>query len=409
MRVLNSRTVSLILAAAASSAALSVITPFLYADITVTRHLPASAAAGAFAFFAVGTALAAPLVGSLADRFSATTVAVSGRLLAAVAFLVLGYAATTPNVLLAAALLGAAASLARVPIQVLLVRSAPPDRARDVFGLAFVAMNGGSALGAIAGGALTQLSDPARMHRLYWIAAAVSALGIVFVLAAPRSPAVGVDNRPQPPESSYRALLGDRRIRLLLAISFVITLACWAQYTSGLPAYALTALHVSPRSLGVSIAVSELLVASLTSLVVARTRHIAGPQLLAVAGMVWAGCWAVFSLPLFTDLDPGAAVFGGLAVLALGDTLMAPVLSPLAATLAGEAATGRAMAAVSALSTSATALGPILASVLLGLELPRAFVLTQIGICLLAVIMALRLRATLRATAREAALTAHRA
>jgi MFS family permease len=200
-------------------------------------------------------------------------------------------------------------------------------------------------------------------------------------------------------------LLGDHRIRLLLAISFVITLACWAQYTSGLPAYALTALQVSPRSLGVSIAVSELLVAGLTSLVVARTRHVAGPQLLAAAGMVWAGCWVVFSLPLFTDLDPGAAVFGGLAVLALGDTLMAPVLSPLAATLAGEAATGRAMAAVSALSTSATALGPILASVLLGLELPRAFVLIQIGICMLAVIMALRLRAALQAAAPESVLT----
>lgn len=408
MRVINARTVMLILAAAASAAALSVITPFLYADITVTRQLPASAAAGAFAFFAVGTALAAPLVGSLTDRFSATTVAISGRLMAAVAFLALGFAGSTPSVLLAAALLGASASLARVPIQVLLVRSAPPDRARDVFGLAFVAMNGGSALGAITGGALTHLSDPTRMHRLYWIAAAVSVLGAVFVLAAPRSPAVAATDRSQPREVSYRTLLGDSRIRLLLAISFVITLACWAQYTSGLPAYALTALDVSPRSLGVSIAVSELLVASLTSLVVARTRHIAGPQLLAVAALVWAGCWAVFALPLFTDLDAGAAVFAGLAVLALGDTLMAPVLSPLAATLAGEAATGRAMAAVSALSTSATALGPILASVLLGLDLPKAFVLTQIGICLVAVIMALRLRTILQVAAPEPVLTGDR-
>lgn len=405
MRVLNRSTVSLILAAAASAAALSVITPFLYADITETRQLPASTAAGAFAFFAVGTALAAPLVGSLTDRFSATVVAVTGRLLATVAFLALGYAVTTPSVLLAAALLGATSSLARVPIQVLLVRSAPPDRARDVFGLAFVAMNGGSALGAIAGGTLAQLSDPTRMHRLYWIAAAVSALGTVFVLVAPPSTRAGTDDRRRPRQSGYRTLLADSRIRLLLAISFVITLACWGQYTSGLPAYSLTTLHVSPRSLGASIAVSELLVASLTSIVVARTRHVAGPQLLAVAALVWAGCWVLFALPLFTGLDPGAAVFGGLAVLALGDTLMAPVLSPLAVTLAGEAASGRAMAAVSALSTSATALGPILASVLLGLELPKAFVLAQIGICLLAVIMALRLRATMLASASAPVLT----
>jgi hypothetical protein len=84
---------------------------------------------------------------------------------------------------------------------------------------------------------------------------------------------------------------------------------------------------------------------------------------------------------------------------------MAPVLSPLAVTLAGEAASGRAMAAVSALSTSATALGPIMASVLLGLELPRAFVLAQIGICLLAVIMALRLRARMQAGAAGPVLT----
>lgn|GEM_PF-4027894 len=42
------------------------------------------------------------------------------------------------------------------------------------------------------------------------------------------------------------------------------------------------------------------------------------------------------------------------------------------------------------------------------LELPTAFVLAQIGICLLAVIMALRLRLALRAVAPEPVLIAGR-
>jgi hypothetical protein len=87
----------------------------------------------------------------------------------------------------------------------------------------------------------------------------------------------------------------------------------------------------------------------------------------------------------------GLFVVVGFAALSFGETMMAPILSPLAAALAPVGAVGRTMAAVTGAATVATAIGPILSSTLLGLQLPAGFIALQILFCLAAAAASMRL------------------
>jgi hypothetical protein len=200
-------------------------------------------------------------------------------------------------------------------------------------------------------------------------------------------------------------VLASRPVRWLLAVALLITLACYAQYDSGLPAYLLSATTVTPAQLGAAVAVNAILVAVLTAPVVALSRSRRSTSLLASCAAIWVVCWLVFALPLMVSGMDVTFTFVGFAAMSIGETMMAPILSALAAWLAPVGAVGRTMAAVTGATTVATAIGPVLAGALLGLHLPAGFIAMQVLFCLLSMASAHRLsrlsgmRAPVQATA----------
>ena len=169
----------------------------------------------------------------------------------------------------------------------------------------------------------------------------------------------------------YRTVLRAPGVRWMLAVTVLLTLACYAQFDSGLPAYALSVLDVPPATLGTAVAVNAVLVAVLTAPVVKATRKVAPARLLATCGLVWIGVWLVLATAdAARGPRPAAFVIGGYALFSIGETMLAPVLTPLAAALAPEGATGRTLAAMTGAQTLATAVGPGLSGALLGLGTP---------------------------------------
>jgi len=325
----------------------------------------------------------------------------------------LGWAGEPRTIWPAAAGFGAALAIAQTAIGVLLLGQVPVDRQRDVFGWQFIALNLAAAGGAVAGGALVYLSSQAAMRPVYAVGmlAALASAGVVALagrglagqrLADQRSNRRTAEPATDPSEPglagsvSYRQLLSRRPVRLLLVVAFGITLACYAQYDAGLPAYVLVATSVSPAALGSAVALNALLVAVLTGPVVAATRRRSGTTLLAGCAAIWVLCWLVFGLPLLLSGHDEGFVLLGFAVMSVGETMMAPILSPLAASLAPTGAAGRTIAAVTGAGTAATAVGPLLSSVLLGLGRPGGFILLQVSCCVAAGLLALRLGRLLR-------------
>lgn len=396
MRGFGGRTAVLIGGSSLATAGYGAVLPYLYSDVAQARGLGGAAAAGMFTAFALGSLATTPVAGRLADRRDPVLVAALARLGVVVAILALAAAATTATVWLAAAAYGAAVAATQPAIQVLLLAWVPEERRRDAFAWQFIGSNLALAVGGVAGGLLVDLSSAAGVQPVYRFAAAASLLSAALVWAvgrgapALRSP-VATDLGG---DVGWRAVLGRPAVRRLLAVTALLTLACYAQYESGLPAYALGSLDVTPRLLGVAVAVNAVLVAVLTGPVVAFTRRHDPASLLATCAAIWIGCWLVLALPLLHAGPAAAYVVVGYAAFSFGETMLSPVLSPLAAQFAPEGAVGRTLAAVGGATTGATAVGPALSGALLALHVPAGFIALQLACCVGAIAVAGTLRAS---------------
>lgn len=407
MRARNRQLLVVLIGASFGAVGWGAVLPFLYADIANARGLGAAAAALTFTAFAFGALLASPVAGRLADRCRPVTVATAARL-AMVVMIIWLMVAPSPGELWVAALgYGAALALLQPSVSVLVLGLTPPERRRDAFAWQFIGQNLGLAIGGVVGGHLIDLATPTGARPAYLFAAAGSLVSAVLVAAARvRSdrPARGEAPAPADPAEAadavgFRAVLQAPGVRWLLAVTAVLTLACYAQFDSGLPSYALTVLDIDPGTLGTAVAVNAVLVAALTAPVVRLTRTVAPGLLLAACASIWVVVWLVLGVPLLHHAAAAAFVVMGYALFSLGETMLAPVLSPLAATLAPSGAVGRTLAAMNGAQTAATAVGPGLSGALLGLGLPAGFIALQVLCCAVAILGARRLN--LAASHRE--------
>ncbi|SHH45838.1 Predicted arabinose efflux permease, MFS family [Jatrophihabitans endophyticus] len=392
MRFAHRRLAVLLVGSSLGAVGWGAVLPFLYADIADARHLGASVAAVTFTAFALGALVAAPLAGRLADRSRPVRVATVARLGMVLAIVALAYAATALTLWAAAFAYGAALAVVQPSTAVLVLELTPAARRRGAFAWQFIGQNLGLAVGGMVGGYLVDLTVPTGSRPAYAFAAVCSAASAVLVaIAASRTarPALAVDEPA--PTTGYRGVLQVPAVRWLLAVTVLLTLACYAQFDSGLPAYALSVLDVAPTTLGTAVAVNTVLVAALTAPVVRLTRTVAPAVLLATCAVLWIGVWVVLAAPMLHLGASGTFVVAGYGLFSVGETMLAPVLTPLAATLAPAGATGRTLAAVTGAQTLATAIGPGLSGLLLGLGLPLGFVALQILCCVLAIGCALRL------------------
>jgi MFS family permease len=351
-----------------------------------------TAAAVTFTAFALGALVAAPVAGRLADRGRPVVVAASARLALAVTIVGLALAASPAQVWLAAAAYGAALALTQPAVQVMVLAWTPEHRRRDAFAWQFIGQNLGLAVGGFVGGYLVDLTTATGSRPAYAFAAlcSLASAGLVAAVGSGSARSTLAVDEPQT-EVGYRQVLRSRGVRWLLAVTALLTLACYAQFDSGLPAYALSVLHLAPTTLGTAVAVNAILVAALTAPVVRATRLIAPARLLATCAGVWIGVWLVLAAPMLHLAPASALVIAGYALFSVGETMLAPVLTPLAAALAPPGATGRTLAAMSGAQTLATAIGPGLSGLLLSLGLPLGFVGLQLLCCGVAIIGARKL------------------
>ncbi|WP_375489973.1 MFS transporter [uncultured Jatrophihabitans sp.] len=368
------------------------VLPFLYADIADARHLGASTAAVTFSAFALGALLAAPTAGRLADTRRPVVVATVARLAMVATIVALMYASTAVGLWVAAFGYGAALAMVQPSISVLVLALTPARRRRDAFAWQFIGQNLGLALGGLVGGYVVDLSSPTGSRPAYAFAAVCSIASAMLVAAVgrhtERAQVVVPDGGSEP---GYRAVLRAPGVRSMLAVTVLLMLACYAQFDSGLPAYVLSVLHVPATTLGTAVAVNAVLVSVLTAPVVRATRTKSPAVLLATCALVWIGVWTVLAAPMLHRSSASVLVIAGYALFSVGETMLAPVLQPLAASLAPAGAAGRTLAALSAAQTFATVIGPALSGALLGLGVPALFVVVQILCCVFAIEGARRL------------------
>ncbi|WP_157417351.1 MFS transporter [Nocardioides sp. Iso805N] len=380
------RLAALLLATFVGMVGYGAVVPYLFADIAHTRHFGSGVAAVVYVLFSLGALIAAPMGARLADRYHPGTVSAAARIAAAAAIAGLGLAGHAGWIWAAALLCGGADAIAQ-PTSAVVLLGWTSKRRHEVFAWRFTAVNLGIAAGGFLGGQLADLSSSRGMLPLFALAVSAEAAAAAITWVATRdrhASATGLTSRPKPSSVRMRDLLRERPVALLLAVTALLTLGCYAQYESGLPTYALTALDVSTRDLGTSLAINATAVALLTTPITLLVRRINPAALLAACATTWVAVWLILGLPLAGIGGASTCLLVGLVVMALGETVMAPVLTPLAASLAPEGGTAMTVASVTTAQTVGTLAGPAVSGALLALHVPAAFIAFQVICCLAA-------------------------
>ena len=406
----------LILASAVAMLGWGTVLPYQYAYAADTRGWGALLAAAASSLFSVGALLAAPVGGRLADRVSPVLVAVGAKVIAAAGAASLIWADSPGAFLVGMFVFGLGITAANPAQSVLVLQWVGGHDRRRVFAWQFTGQALGMAVGAFAAGYVVDLDRTDGM----WPAFATAGVGFLVSAAllvvagmarwgvAPGASSGSVEelangsHSPEParavgPREALRAIWAIPALRWTALVTVTLALGFYAQFESGLPAYALTVLHVDETTIGLAAAVNCVVIIARQMLVVRLTAQRSGATLLMGVGLVWTISWMVLAASALAPELAAVLFVTTFGIFAVGETMYAPVLNPLTASLAPSGLVGTTLGMFTALQTGFSAVGPLVAGVILGAGMGSLFIGLHIGISLLAVYGAWRLRTALRA------------
>jgi MFS family permease len=398
----------LILASAVAMLGWGTVLPYQYAYAATTRGWGSLAAAAASSLFSVGALIAAPLGGRLADRMSPVAVATAAKVVAAAGAASLIFAGSPVAFLAGMFVFGLGITAAGPAQSVLVLRWVGGADRRRVFAWQFTGQALGMAVGAFAAGYLVDLGRTDGMWPAFLAASAGFLVSAVLLLVAgrgaPRMPQgeLGVDDSGRAlqvlgPKAALRVIWGVPALRWTALVTVALALGFYAQFESGLPAYALTVLDVHETTIGLAAAVNCVVIIVLQMVVVRLTARRSGATLLMGVGAIWTLSWLVLAAAAVAPELSAALFVTTFGIFAVGETMYAPVLNPLTASLAPSGLVGTTLGLFTALQTGVSAVGPLVAGVILGAGLGEVFVGAHVVISLLALFAAWRLRCAMRA------------
>jgi hypothetical protein len=132
--------------------------------------------------------------------------------------------------------------------------------------------------------------------------------------------------------------------------------------------------------------------------VVRWTAHRSAPSLLVVVGGIWVLSWLILATASHLPGLAATLFVTTFGIFAVGETMYAPVLNPLTASLAPSGMVGTTLGVFGAIQTSGSAVGPLLAGVALNAGHGTVFIVAHVLISLVAVLAAWRLRSLLTGT-----------
>ncbi len=403
----------LILASAIGSLGWGAVLPYQYAYAAETRGWGALVAAAAASLFSLGALFASPVAGKLADRLNPVLVAVLAQLIGAVAVGSLMFVQEPATFLLGMLVFGLGLSGAVPAKQVLALEwSSSADR-RKVFAYKFTGESLGMAAGAFLAGLVVDLGRADGLTVGFLMAAGgfvISSAIIALAGGLGRAAAPVLDGVASTTDQALddggrrrgalRLIFADPAMRWTAVVTIALALGFYAQFESGLPAYALTVLNAEPSVIGTAAAVNCLVIVALQLVVVKLTAKRPAATLLMAVGSVWLVSWLLLSVAQFMPGIASALFVMTYGIFAVGETVYSPVLNPLTASLAPAGMVGQTLGVVAALQTAFSAAGPLIAGVLLGAGLGDAFLIMHLVISVVAIFAAWRIRQVLAARSR---------
>ncbi|MDP8930831.1 MAG: MFS transporter [Actinomycetota bacterium] len=375
-------------ATSASGLGAGLVFPFLVLYLAEIRGLGAAVGGAVFSVGAATTFAVSFPGGWLADRFGVRRVYVLGRLLKAISSLVLAPAATPAVALAGGVLFGLGQAATFTTLQSLLAISVPAEQRSVVFAVRHAGANLGFGLGAVAGGLIVDLDEPASFIAVLVLSAASEVVGAVAVLAAVPAERIPVESRT----GGYGVLLRDPALLRLLAIDVVLLTVTAGQFDVVIPLAAVRLLGLGAGVVGFLMGFNTLVVV-FSSLVVARL--IVGPQrtrALALSAALGALAWTLLLVADAAPLGVVALLFAMGTAQAVGESIEVPSVAGMVNDLAPDALRARYNAGHGLSFATATAVGPAIAGLAAEMGALRGLLIGLAVTCGLVALAALTLK-----------------
>jgi MFS family permease len=288
--------------------------------------------------------LAVPFSGALMDRIGARRVLAGSLIGQAVGSAGLAWTHSVLTAIPVMVILGASTAPRFPAFMTLLAGLSPrPDEQQRAFAINFTVLNAGIGVGAALGAAVASVRHPVSFEEMFFGNAVCCLLFIVVLARLPdvRAPAVA-----HAAKVGYRDVLANRPLRAVVVATLVLAFTGYAALDAGLPAFATVEAHTSVRVVALALTANTALIVVAQLFVLRLVRRLRRSRALAMIGLIWAVSWAVFGL---AGLGlPHAVRIGCIlafaALFGLGETFMAPTISPLVNSLADDRTRGRANA-----------------------------------------------------------------
>jgi len=296
--------------------------------------------------------IAVPLSGSLMDRIGARNVLAASLIGQAVGATGLAWTHSVLTAIPVMIIFGGTTAPTFPAFMTLLAGLSPrPDEQQRAFAVNFTVLNAGIGIGGGIGAAVASVHHPGSFQVMF-LGNAVTCLLFTLVLA--RLPDIRPPHSEQREPVGYRDVLANRPLRAVVIATLVLAFTGYAALDAGLPAFATVEAHAPVRVVALTLTVNTALIVVAQLFVLRLVRALRRSRALAMIGLIWAVAWAIFGLAGL-GLPHGvriACILGFGALFGLGETFMAPTISPLVNSLADDRTRGRA----NALSTGAYSL-----------------------------------------------------
>ncbi|MEV7935758.1 MFS transporter [Kitasatospora sp. NPDC088264] len=370
--------------------------PYMFVYVDQVRGLGSLAAGMVFTVFALAALAVLPFTGRGIDRYGPRPVLLAGTALAATGAFAFGHATGTPALLVSSFLFGAGVTTCQPALATMIVRCSTAATRSHAFALQFTLVNLGMGIGALVGGQIVNVADPASLTRLFTIEAATF-LGLALVTGTARMPAnplIPLQEKSDGP-TGLRALVADKAMLRLCVLAGLIFFTCYGQFESGVAAFATDTVGTAPSTLGFAIGANALTIVVLQMFMVRITARRRRTTAMAAAGVVWLGAWAMALVAGLIRTETMAATVAIVSIYALfgvGESLLAPTMGPIVADLAPARLLGTYNSGYALVKQIAIAVGPAVGVLLVGSGTWPLYLAAMAGSTLLVVVLALRLR-----------------
>ncbi|MFJ9517567.1 MFS transporter [Kitasatospora sp. NPDC101801] len=368
--------------------------PYMFVYVDQVRGLGSLAAGMVFTVFALAALAVLPFTGRGIDRYGPRPVLLIGAALAATGAFAFGHATGTPALLVSSFLFGAGVTTCQPALATMIVRCSTKATRSRAFALQFTLVNLGMGIGALVGGQIVDVADPASLTRLFTIEA-LTFLGLALVTGTARIPAAAPVLVAATGPTGLRALVADKAMLRLCLLAGLIFFTCYGQFESGVAAFATDTVGTAPSTLGLAIGANALTIVVLQMFMVKLTERRRRTTAMAAAGLVWLGAWTmalVAGLVRSEALVATVAIVAVYALFGVGESLLAPTLGPIVADLAPARLLGTYNSGYALVKQIAIAVGPAVGVLLVGSGTWPVYLAAMAACTLLIVVLAVRLR-----------------